>query len=112
MIKIKGNSPFQTYDGQELYPNVQKTACLCYSLVNNHVFIDGDKRIWILVMLIFLEINGADIECTDEDLLELGLGIAAGEISQEMVLKWISDHIYIFIVLNDSLYLYSGSIRL
>lgn len=86
-------APFQTFGGQELYPTVQKkAACLCYSLVNNHAFIDGNKRIGILAMMTFIEINGMEIECSNEELIQLGLGIAAGEISQEMILKWISNH--------------------
>lgn len=86
-------APFQTFGGQELYPTIQKkAACLCYSLVNNHSFIDGNKRIGLLVMMTYMEINGMEIECSDKELIKLGLGIASGEISQEMILKWLKDH--------------------
>ena len=55
-------SCFATFDGQELYPTkIEKAAKLGYSLVSNHAFIDGNKRIGIYVMLTFLEINGIKI---------------------------------------------------
>lgn len=48
-------SPFQTFGQEELYPSIpRKAARLCYGLIQNHVFIDGNKRIGIYVMLIFL----------------------------------------------------------
>ena len=43
-------------------------------------------------MLTFLEVNGIRIECTDNELIELGLGIAAGEINYEEILEWILNH--------------------
>ena len=56
------NNPFQTFMGKELYPTIQrKAANLCYSLINNHAFNDGNKRIGILAMLTFLELNGMQL---------------------------------------------------
>ena len=43
-------------------------------------------------MLAFLEVNGIRIECTDNELIDLGLGIAAGEIKYEEILGWILNH--------------------
>jgi len=86
-------SAFHTFDGKDLYPTKQeKAARLGYALVSNHAFVDGNKRIGVLVMLSFLAINGIDIACTDEELIELGLGIACGEKKQEHVLAWIIKH--------------------
>ena len=62
------------------------------SLISNHAFIDGNKRIGVYVMLVFLEVNGIRIECTDNELIDLGLGIAAGEIKYEGILDWILNH--------------------
>lgn len=87
------NGIFQTFDGKELYPTKEeKGAMLGYSLISNHAFLDGNKRIGIYVMLTFLEVNGIRIECTDNELIDLGLGIAAGEINYEEILDWILDH--------------------
>lgn len=87
------NGIFQTFDGKELYPTKEeKGAMLGYSLISNHAFLDGNKRIGIYVMLTFLEVNGIRIECTDNELIDLGLGIAAGEINYEEILDWILNH--------------------
>lgn len=87
------NGIFQTFDGKELYPTKEeKGAMLGYSLISNHAFLDGNKRIGIYVMLTFLEVNGIRLECTDNELIDLGLGIAAGEINYEEILDWILNH--------------------
>ena len=87
------NSPFQTFDGEYLYKTIKlKAAKLGYFLVKNHPFIDGNKRIGILVMISFLEINGIEISCTDEELIALGLGLADGSISDNDLLIWIINH--------------------
>ncbi|MBR3375980.1 MAG: type II toxin-antitoxin system death-on-curing family toxin [Firmicutes bacterium] len=84
---------FATYDGVELYPTKEeKAAKLCHSLVSNHAFVDGNKRIGVYVMLSFLELNGIRIEASDKDVIALGLGAADGSMSQENVFTWIKDH--------------------
>ena len=86
-------SAFQTFDGKDLYPTKEeKAARLGFALVSNHAFVDGNKRIGVLVMLSFLAINGIDIICTDDDLIELGLGIASGEKKYKDVLSWVLKH--------------------
>ena len=86
-------SAFATFDGLELYPSKEeKAAKLGYSLVSNHAFVDGNKRIGVYVMISFLELNGIHIESGDEDVIALGLGVADGSMSQEDVLGWIEKH--------------------
>ena len=87
------NLPFQSFDGEDIYKTIQaKAARLGFSLINNHPFADGNKRIGILAMLVFLEMNGIEIICTDEELVELGLGVADGSVSYKDLLNWIIDH--------------------
>lgn len=87
------NSPFQSFEGEDLYKTVPaKAARLGFSLVNNHAFIDGNKRVGLLVMLTFLEMNGIIIDCSDDELIELGLGLASGEIDDQELLSWIIRH--------------------
>lgn len=86
-------SPFQTFDGEFLYPTLEKKAAhLGFSLIKNHPFIDGNKRIGIMTMLTFLEINGVTLVCTDEDLIQIGLAIADGTMNDRQLLQWILDH--------------------
>ena len=86
-------SPFQTFDGHDLYPSIiQKAARIGYSLVSNHPFIDGNKRIGIHIMLVFLAINGIDISCTQEDLINIGLSLADDTMTFEELSVWLSSH--------------------
>ena len=87
------NSAFQTFDGKELYPTKQeKAARIGYSLISNHAFVDGNKRIGMYVLLTFLETNGIRMELTDEEIARVGLAIAAGSMKYEELLAWIRDH--------------------
>ena len=88
---------FATFDGVELYPSKEeKAAKLGYSLISNHAFVDGNKRIGVYVMLSFLELNGIQIEAADEDVVSLGLGVADGSMEQKDILDWIHKHKMIY----------------
>ena len=88
---------FATFDGVELYPSKEeKAAKLGYSLISNHAFVDGNKRIGVYVMLSFLELNGIHIETADEDVVSLGLGVADGSMEQKDILDWIHKHKLIY----------------
>ena len=86
-------APFQTFGGKSLYPNLcDKAARLCYSLVENHPFADGNKRIGVHLMLLFLKINGANFSYSQKDLADLGFAIASGKMSMEGIRNWIENH--------------------
>ena len=87
-------SPFQSFDGKDLFPSVyQKAARLGFGLASNHAFIDGNKRIGAHAMLVFLLLNGVEIEYSQEELIHLFLGIANGEKDYPDVLNWIVSHL-------------------
>jgi death-on-curing protein len=84
---------FQTFDGVELYPTKEeKGARLGYSLISNHAFVDGNKRIGMYVMLTFLEVNGIHMGCTNDDVIEAGIGVASGAMDYDALLAWIRKH--------------------
>ena len=86
-------APFQTFGGADIYPTLlQKAARLGFSIVSNHPFVDGNKRIGVHTMLVFLELNGVEIGCTQEDLVEVGLSLASGNMSAEMLFEWLGNH--------------------
>lgn len=90
LLKSASDGIFQTFGGEELYPSLEmKGARLGYSLITGHSFLDGNKRIGILAMLTFLEVNGLHIRCTDDDIVKLGLRTASDEISCEELFDWI-----------------------
>lgn len=83
-------SAFATFDGAELYPTVsEKAARLGFSLIANHAFVDGNKRIGMLVMLVFLRLNGIELDTTSVELARVGLAVAAGEMRYNALLRWI-----------------------
>lgn len=82
-----------TFDGKELFPTKEEKAARLYTgLVSNHAFVDGNKRIGVYVMLTFLEVNGIRLNATDEELVEIGLSLAQGEMKYEELLSWILQH--------------------
>lgn len=86
-------NPFQSFGGEELYPTLQaKAARLGYGLIKNHCMIDGNKRIGTHAMLVFLAINGIEIDYTQKELYETILAIADGSFEYEDLLKWILEH--------------------
>ncbi len=81
---------FQTFDGNELYPTKEeKGAKIAFSLISNHAFVDGNKRIGMYVLLTFLEVNGIRLNASQEDVIRIGLGVASGTIGYEGLLDWI-----------------------
>jgi death-on-curing protein len=88
------NAPFQTFDMQDLYPTLhEKAAQLAFSLIKNHPFHDGNKRTGLAVMAAFLARNGISVNCTDDELIELGLGLADGSLDKEYLSKWLGSHV-------------------
>ena len=86
-------SVFATFDGQELYPGKEeKGARLGYALISNHAFVDGNKRIGMYVMLTFLEVNGIHLEAGNEEVAQVGLAVAAGQMGYEALLHWVRVH--------------------
>lgn len=86
-------SAFQTFGGNELYPSKEeKGARLGYSLISNHAFVDGNKRIGMYVMMTFLEVNGIKIDPSVDDVARVGLAVASGEMKYDDLLEWIIDN--------------------
>ena len=86
-------SVYQTFDGEELYKTKEeKGARLGYALVSNHAFLDGNKRVGVLVMLSFLAINGVNLSYIDDELIDLGLDLASGKMEYQDLLEWIHYH--------------------
>ena len=84
---------FAGFGGKEFYPTKEeKGARIGFSLISNHAFVDGNKRIGIYVILSFLEMNGIRIQCTDDELVHVGLSVADGSMGYEELLDWVLTH--------------------
>lgn len=84
---------FAGFGDKEFYPTKEeKGARLGYTLISNHAFVDGNKRIGMYVMLTFLEVNGIRMDCTNDDVTHVGLSVADGSMKYEDLLKWVREH--------------------
>lgn len=84
---------YATFGGNDLYETVEaKIAATAYGLVNNHGFLDGNKRIGIVAMLLLLRLNGYNLLYCQQDLIDLGLGLAAGNLNENDIRQWIKEH--------------------
>lgn len=82
-----------SFEDVERYPTVEeKAARLCYALATNHAFVDGNKRVGVLAMLMTLRLNGVVLQYTQRELINLGLAVASGKAGYEEILIWIKNH--------------------
>jgi len=86
--------PRMTFGGRELYPSlVDKAAALGYSLIQNHPFLDGNKRTGHAAMEVFLLLNGFEIQSSVDEQERIVLQVASGEIDREAFTLWLRDHV-------------------
>lgn len=87
------SAPFQSFDNTDVYPSLQqKAARLCFGLVKNHPFVDGNKRIGAHAMLVFLAVNGVELTYTRTELSDIILQVAASEKEYPDLLDWLIRH--------------------
>jgi death-on-curing protein len=85
--------PEATFDGHELHPTLhEKAAAYLFHLVKNHPFVDGNKRVGLAAALAFLALNDVSVVVTDDELVELVLGIAEGRKSKADVAVFLRAH--------------------
>lgn len=83
-------APFAGLVGQEFYPTLfLKAAALARSIVQNHPFVDGNKRTGVAAALVFLGVNGYTVEATDAEYVDLGERLAVTALNVEEVASWL-----------------------
>lgn len=88
LLESAVNNPFQTFGGEDLYKTIfDKAAQLAFGLVKNHGFVDGNKRIAIHAMAVYLFINGYDTNFTQEEIVKIGMDLAESKLSAENLSK-------------------------
>ena len=82
--------PQATFAGEDLYPDVvTKAAAMMHSLVMNHPFVDGNKRVGAHAGIVFLVVNDVELEFSSVELTEVTLAVARGEVSAEALAIWL-----------------------
>lgn len=85
--------PEASFGGEELYPDLaSKTAALGHSLIQNHPFVDGNKRVGHGAMEVFLLLNGHEIDAPMDDQEKIIIDVASGKLSRIELSEWISKH--------------------
>lgn len=86
--------PRITFGGSELYPSVvEKAAALGYLLIQNHPFLDGNKRTGHAAMEVFLLLNGFEIQASVDEQERIVLQLASGELDREAFTRWLREHV-------------------
>ena len=86
--------PRATFGGKELYPTIiEKAATLGFSLVMNHAFVDGNKRIGHYAMETFLVLNGYELDISVDEQESIVLQLASGKLSRDAFTDWIRENI-------------------
>ena len=81
--------PAATFGGDDLYPDLAaKASALMHSLILNHPFVDGNKRVGVAAAELFLRLNGAALDASDEEFELVALATAAGEVEPEALAIW------------------------
>jgi death-on-curing protein len=87
--------PFHTFDGKELYPTpILKAASLIESILQNHPFVDGNKRTGYTVMRLFLLKNNLDISASQEEKYDFVINIASGISDFDMIVEWLNANVH------------------
>jgi death-on-curing protein len=87
------NRPYQTFEGEELYPTViEKVAALLESLIKNHPFHDGNKRLGYTVSRLMLLNNDLDLKASEKEKYDFIIHIAENKIDYAHILKWLKKH--------------------
>ena len=83
-----------TFDGQEVYPGIlRKVAFLLFKIVNNHPFIDGNKRVAFITALTILASNGYEFNCRQDEVIKIMLKVAKGKLNYEQICQWFKAHL-------------------
>ena len=86
--------PQMTFGGEDLYPTLaDKAAALGYALIQNHPFVDGNKRTGHAAMEVFLVLNGYEVRAAVDEQEQLILHVAAGETNREAFTAWLRSHV-------------------
>ncbi|HUM52354.1 MAG: type II toxin-antitoxin system death-on-curing family toxin [Chitinophagales bacterium] len=87
------NRPFATFDGIDLYPTlIEKTAALAESIIKNHPFHDGNKRIGFLILIALLNKNKIDIIADENLIYDFVIAIAEGKLDFDAIVDWLKNN--------------------
>ena len=85
--------PQASFGGQDLYPDLfSKAAALGHSIISNHPFVDGNKRVGFEVMRLMLRVNDYDLHASLEAKFEFIMEVAKGRWTEQAIADWLKRH--------------------
>jgi death-on-curing protein len=94
LLESAVNQPRMTFGEQDLYPTlIHKASALCFSIVMNHPFIDGNKRTGQAAMETFLVLNGFEISVSTDEQEPIILNLASGELRRDAFTEWLQQNV-------------------
>ncbi len=92
LLSVPGH-PKATFERKDLHPTIyQKAAALSDSMINNHPFVDGNKRTGIGAAVLFLSLNGYVLTASNQELLYLTMEITQKKTAIETIANWFEMH--------------------
>ena len=93
MLKSAIGMPSSTFSGEYLHPTIpEMAAAYLFHLVENHPFLDGNKRVGAMAALVFLDLNGYEFDATDEQFTDLVMHVASGKMLKSEVVLFFQQH--------------------
>lgn len=93
LLKSAIGMPPATFGGTFLHPTIYEMAsAYLFHLVENHPFVDGNKRVGAMAALIFLDLNGIDFNASDEDFTAMVLRVASGKMLKAEITLFLKEH--------------------
>ena len=87
-------TPEASFDGAYLHGTpCEMAAAYLYHLAQNHPFLDGNKRVAAASMFLFLYVNDLELDCTEDELVELTLGVASSKVTKAEIAVFLSGHV-------------------
>jgi death on curing protein len=87
-------APEASFDGAYLHGTLpEMAAAYLYHPAQNHPFLDGNKRVAAASMFMFLYMNDLDLDCTEDELVELTLGVASSNVTKAEISVFLSTHV-------------------
>ena len=95
LLKSAVGAPSATFGGEYLHPAfVEMAAAYLYHLVEDHPFVDGNKRVGAMAALVFLDLNGYDFDASDEEFTVVVLKVAAGQMMKSEIAAFLGRHVH------------------
>jgi len=94
MLDSSINAIYQTFDQQDLYPTIiEKVTRMAFNLITAHPFFDGNKRIGLHMLIVYLRFAHIDFCPSADEVIRIGFSIAKSDLTYESLLSWVIQNI-------------------